>query len=57
MARDACAVMLMMILKRQAYQVIGVDHDQARMFGSKCGARLLFGLAEENNAACREPQL
>ena len=49
--------MLMMILKRQAYQVIGVDHDQARMFGSKCGARLLFGLAEENNAACREPQL
>jgi len=38
-------------LNRQAYEVIDVDHDQARMFGSKCGARLLFGLAEEQNAA------
>ena len=49
-----------MILNRQNYEVIGVGHSQARMFGSKCGARLLFGLAEEKNAAgadCREPRL
>ena len=45
-----------LILNRQAYEVIDVGHDHARMFGSKCGARLLFGLAEEGNAtgaACR----
>ena len=49
-----------MTLNRQAYEVIAVGHSQGRMFGSKCGARLLFGLAEEANAAgsaCREPQL
>ena len=49
-----------LIPNRQAYEVINVGHSQARMFGSKCGARLLFGLAEEKNAAgaaCREPQL
>lgn len=48
-----------MTLNRQAFEVIDVDHDQARMFGSTCGARLLFGLAEEQNkagAACRAPQ-
>ena len=38
-------------LNRGAFEVIDVDHDQARMFGSKCGAALLFGLAEEKNAA------
>jgi hypothetical protein len=49
-----------MILNRREYEVIDVGHNPARMFGSKCGARLLFGLAEEKNvagAACREPQL
>lgn len=40
-----------MPLKRQAFEVIGVGHSQSRMFGSKCAARLLFGLAEETNAA------
>ena len=48
------------ILNRQAYEVIDVAHSQARMFGSKCGARLLFGLAEVGNATgadCREPRL
>ena len=47
------------ILNRHAFEVIGVDHSQARMFGSTCGARLLFGLDEEKNAAgaaCRAPQ-
>lgn len=46
-------------LNRRAFEVIDVDHDQARMFGSKCGASLLFGSADEKNtagAACREPQ-
>lgn len=46
-------------LNRRTFEVIDVDHDQARMFGSSCGARLLFGLAEEKNAAgvpCRAPQ-
>lgn len=45
-----------MTLNRHAYEVIDVDHNQAHMFGSKCGARLLFGLAEQANttgAACR----
>ncbi len=46
-------------LNRRAFEVIDVDHDQARMFGSTCGARLLFGLDEEKNATgavCRVPQ-
>lgn len=45
-----------LVLNRQVFEVIGVAHSQARMFGSKCGARLLFGLAEQANttgAACR----
>jgi len=47
-------------LNRRAYEVIDTGHSQARMFGSQCGARLLFGLAEEKNAggaACRVPPL
>jgi hypothetical protein len=46
-------------LNRSVFEVIDVDHDQARMFGSKCGATLLFGLTAEKNAAgaaCRAPQ-
>ncbi len=47
-----------MILNRRAYEVIGVGHAQARMFGSLCGAELLFGMPAEKNvggAACRAP--
>jgi hypothetical protein len=43
-------------LNRQAWEVIGVGHDQARMFGSRCGARLLLALPEDRNpggANCR----
>lgn len=46
-------------LNRRAFEVIDVAHDQARMFGSKCGAAILFGMAEEKNASgavCRAPQ-
>jgi hypothetical protein len=49
-----------MILNRHAYEVIDTGHSQARMFGSQCGTRLLFELAEEKNtegAACRAPRL
>nr|WP_306855292.1 hypothetical protein [Cupriavidus necator] len=49
-----------MVLRHQAYEVVGVGHDQARMFGSQCGARAVFGMAESANsdgAACRAPQL
>lgn len=48
------------VLRHQAYEVVGVGHDQARMFGSQCGARAVFGMAESANpdgAACRAPQL
>lgn len=44
----------------RAYEVVGVGHDQARMFGSRCGAEAVFGLASSDNAggaACRAPQL
>lgn len=47
-------------LNRRAFEVIDVDHNQARMFGSKCGALLLFGTPEERNsegAACRPTEL
>lgn len=37
-------------LNRQAWEVIDVGHDHARMFGSRCGARLLFGRPGERNA-------
>jgi predicted esterase len=43
-------------LNRRAYEVLGVGHSQGAMFGSKCGAAMLFGMAEEKNvtgAACR----
>lgn len=41
-----------------AFDVVGVGHDQARMFGSTCGVRLLFGDwagskdAQTDQAAC-----
>jgi hypothetical protein len=44
-------------LKRLAYEVEGVGHQQSRMFGSKCAAHLLFGTPQEQNgsgARCRE---
>ncbi|WP_029043934.1 hypothetical protein [Cupriavidus sp. WS] len=44
----------------QAFEVIGVGHNQSRMLGSQCGARAVFGLAESANAggaACRAPRL
>lgn len=44
---------------RQAFEVVGVGHDQARVFGSQCGARAVFGLdpaANPSGAACRTPQ-
>ncbi|MGO4329946.1 hypothetical protein AB4Z48_08485 [Cupriavidus sp. 2TAF22] len=47
-------------VRHQAFEVVGVGHDQARMLGSQCGARTAFGLAESanaNGAACRAPQL
>ncbi len=45
--------------RHQAYEVIGVGHDQARMFGSRCGAQAVFGTpaaANATGAACRSPQ-
>ncbi|CAJ95021.1 Transmembrane protein [Cupriavidus necator] len=49
-----------LVIRHQAYEVVGVGHDQARMFGSQCGARAVFDMAETANpdgAACRAPQL
>ncbi|SPA02753.1 Conserved hypothetical Protein [Cupriavidus taiwanensis] len=49
-----------LVMHHQAYEVVGVGHDQARMFGSQCGARAVFGMPEADNAggaACRAPQL
>lgn len=46
-------------LNRRRFEVIGVGHTQARMFGSQCGAASLFGAAAQTNAsaaACRAPQ-
>ena len=43
-------------LNRRAFEVIDVAHSQARMFGSSCGAVLLFGSSGQTNtlgAACR----
>lgn len=45
---------------RREFEVVGVGHDQARMFGSQCGAQAVFGMdpaANRNGAACRAPQL
>jgi hypothetical protein len=41
-------------LAHQAFDVIGVGHDQARMLGSECGSALLFGVTVhgEGTAAC-----
>ena len=47
-------------LEHRACEVVGVGHQQSRMFGSKCGAFLLFGMPPEKNtagAACRVPEL
>ncbi|WP_420998268.1 hypothetical protein ACKI2N_010550 [Cupriavidus sp. 30B13] len=47
-------------VRHQAFEVIGVGHNQSRMLGSQCGAKAVFGLAESANAkgaACRAPQL
>ncbi|WP_354685244.1 alpha/beta fold hydrolase [Cupriavidus necator] len=49
-----------LVIRHQAYEVVGVGHDQARMFGSQCGAQAVFGPAEassKDGAACRAPQL
>ncbi len=46
-------------LNRQAYEVERVGHTQSRMLGSKCGARLIFGLPEDRNQAgapCHTPE-
>lgn len=47
-------------VRHQAFEVVGVGHNQERMLGSQCGAKAVFGLAETANAhgaACRAPQL
>ncbi|NUA28340.1 hypothetical protein [Cupriavidus basilensis] len=47
-------------VRHQAFEVVGVGHNQHRMLGSQCGAKAVFGLAETANAdgaACRAPQL
>lgn len=44
----------------RSFEVVGVGHDQSRMFGSQCGAQAVFGMAPAANAggaACRAPQL
>ncbi len=44
----------------RTFEVVGVGHDQARMFGSQCGAQAVFGTdpaANANTAACRAPPL
>jgi pimeloyl-ACP methyl ester carboxylesterase len=46
-------------LVRRTFEVIGVGHTQSRMFGSKCAAALLFGVAGRTNiggADCRVPE-
>ncbi|HEX2831074.1 MAG TPA: hypothetical protein VHP37_32365 [Burkholderiales bacterium] len=44
----------MATLRHHAYEVIGVSHDQAGMFGSQCGREALFGASGGNSkgAAC-----
>jgi pimeloyl-ACP methyl ester carboxylesterase len=43
-------------LRHRAYEVLGIGHDQAGMFGSQCGVETLFGAraAHSNGAACVE---
>ncbi|RZT36384.1 alpha/beta fold hydrolase [Cupriavidus agavae] len=43
----------------KTFEVVGVGHDQARMFGSQCGAQAVFDLdpaANRSGAACQAPQ-
>ncbi|REE93940.1 alpha/beta fold hydrolase [Cupriavidus plantarum] len=45
------------VIRHDAFEVEGVGHNQSRMFGSRCGARALFGdspAARSNGAACVE---
>jgi len=47
-------------IRHEAFEVVGVGHDQARMFGSRCGAQAVLGTVPADNsggAACRTPQL
>ena len=39
--------------QHQRYEVIGVGHNQSKMFGSQCGSQLLFGVPRADGAACR----
>jgi pimeloyl-ACP methyl ester carboxylesterase len=46
-------------ITHQQFEVVGVGHNQSRMFGSQCGAQALFGTnpsANKSGAACRAPQ-
>ena len=46
-------------INHQSHEVIGVGHDQAKMFGSRCGAQAVFGTpasANTTGAACQAPQ-
>ncbi|CAJ0690038.1 hypothetical protein KOL96_14555 [Ralstonia wenshanensis] len=47
-------------INHQAHEVVGVGHDQAKMFGSRCGAQAVFGMpasANTTGAACQAPRL
>lgn len=47
-------------VNHQAHEVVGVGHDQAKMFGSRCGAQAVFGMpasANTTGAACQAPRL
>lgn len=43
-------------LRHRAYEVVGIGHDQAGMFGSQCGVQAVFGTRAANTkgAACVE---
>ncbi|MBV8271123.1 MAG: hypothetical protein JO067_02505, partial [Cupriavidus sp.] len=45
-------------INHRTFEVIGVGHDQSRMFGSKCGAQAVFDMdpvANAHGAACHAP--
>ncbi|WP_137926536.1 hypothetical protein [Cupriavidus sp. 2SB] len=47
------------ITAHKTFEVVGVGHDQARMFGSQCGAQAVFDTNPSANSAgatCRPPQ-
>lgn len=47
-------------VNHQAHEVVGVGHEQAKMFGSRCGAQAVFGMpasANTSGAACQAPHL